>query len=157
MQKVDVKNVAERRQIRYATIDDMLADVEKLAASPTTRTLGNWPLEQLLMHLAGAMNGSIDGIRAKAPWWIRLVGKFIKGRILKNGTSPGFNLPREVESKFFPSASREDAFDAFRKAVGRIRSESMTSPHPVFGPMTTDEWTKLHLHHAAMHLSFAVP
>jgi hypothetical protein len=33
----------------------------------------------------------------------------------------------------------------------------MTARHPVLGKLTHEEWTQLHLRHAELHLSFAVP
>jgi hypothetical protein len=30
-------------------------------------------------------------------------------------------------------------------------------PNPVFGAMTPEDWKRLHLRHAELHLSFVVP
>src|SRR4051794_8652532 len=98
---VDVKAVRGRRDLRFASIDDLLADAENLVSSPQTRTLGNWPLAQLFTHLALGIDVSIDGIAARAPWYTRLLGFFIKGGVLKDGVSPGFNLPRGIEADMF--------------------------------------------------------
>jgi len=49
------------------------------------------------------------------------------------------------------------AFDDLRQSVARTKSERMEAAHPAFGKMNHDEWTKLHLRHAEMHLSFAIP
>jgi hypothetical protein len=142
--------------LRFDSLDAMLADAERLVASSDTKMLGNWPLDRLLTHLTLAMNSSIDGISARAPWFIRLVGPAIKRRVLTRGMSPGFKLPKRVETRFFPTAtSAGDALEKFRSAVGRVRQEKMTAIHPVFGRITHDEWLQLHLRHAEMHLSFA--
>jgi hypothetical protein len=155
---VDTRHVPGRRQLHFTSLEAMLADAERMVMAPNTKTLGNWPLEQLLTHLTLAMNSSIDGISARAPWFIRLLGPAIKRRVLTRGMSPGFKLPKQVESRFFPAAtSAGDALEEFRSAVGRVRQEKMTAIHPVFGRITHDEWLRLHLRHAEMHLSFAVP
>jgi hypothetical protein len=155
---VETKNVVGRRKLKFASIDEAVADAEKCVSSPQTKMLGNWPLGQLLMHLTLAMNSSIDGISAKAPWFIRLLSPLFKGRILKHGMSAGFKLPKEVEAGFFPAApSSQEALEKFRAAANRIKTERMTSPHPVFGRLTHEEWMKLHLRHAELHLGFAVP
>jgi hypothetical protein len=154
---VDVKTVRGRRDLRFTSFDDLRADAENLVSSPQTRTLGNWPLAQLLTHLALGIDVSIDGIAAKAPWYTRLMGVFIKGRILKEGVPPGFKLPREVEAGMFPAASPQAALESLRRAVARTQVEEMSARHPVFGKLTHEEWTQLHLGHAALHLSFAVP
>ena len=155
---VETKNVQKRRKLTFHSIDEVVADAERLVTSPNTKMLGNWPLDQLLTHLTLAMNGSVEGISAKAPWYVRLLSPLIKRRIFKHGMSAGFRLPKEVEKEFFPpAASIQEAFEKFRTAAKRIQTERMTSPHPVFGKLTQDEWMKLHLRHAELHLSFAIP
>jgi hypothetical protein len=155
---VDTKAVQGRRELKFTSFDEVIADAENLASSPNVKLLGNWPLSQLLTHLTQAINGSIDGIPHKAPWYVRLLGFFIKGRIIRNGIPPGRNLPKEAEGAAFPPASSpQDALEALRKAVDRLKTEKMTSRHPVFGNLTHEEWTQLHFRHCELHLSFAVP
>lgn len=156
---IDVKKVQGRRTLHFHSLDDLLADAASLVSSPTTRMLGNWPLSRLLAHLTIAINGSIDGISFKAPWPVRLIGPFFKKRILTRGSSPGFKLPGKAETALFPDAgaTAEEALGDLRKAVGRLRTERATAIHPVLGRLTPEEWIQLHLRHAEMHLSFAVP
>jgi hypothetical protein len=155
---VDIKKVQGRRELRVASLDDVVADAEKLVASPHTRTLGNWPLPQLLTHLAMAIDKSIDGISFAAPWHMRLIGFLIRGRVLRRGLPAGFKLPKELEADAYPAApSAEDALESLRRAVARSKRERMTARHPVFGKLSHEQWTQLHLRHAELHLSFAVP
>jgi len=156
--RVDCKAARGRRELHFDSLDEVLADAQRLAAAPNIRMLGNWPLPRLLMHLATAINSSIDGISAKAPWYIRLVGPLIRRRILVRQMSPGFRLPAKFEPSFFPeSASSREAAEKLQSAVGRVHNERMTAKHPVLGSLTHEQWTQLHLRHAEMHLSFAVP
>jgi hypothetical protein len=104
MKPINTKAVEGRRTLRFNALDEVVADAERLVASPNTKMLGNWPLGPLLMHLATAINGSIDGISAKAPWFIRLAAPLFKPRLLTKGMSPGFQLPKQVEPDFFPAA-----------------------------------------------------
>jgi hypothetical protein len=155
---VNVKTVEGRRTLTFQSLDDVVADAEKLVSSPQTKVLGNWSLGQLLMHLAGTMNASIDGIKFMAPWYIRLIGPFLKGSVLKKGLSPGFNLPKEREAGAFPVPnSLQEALEKLQKGANRLKSEKATARHPAFGALTHEEWVRLHLRHAEMHLSFAVP
>jgi hypothetical protein len=86
------------------------------------------------------------------------MGPSIKRRILKKGMPAGFNLPRSREPEAFPDvASAQAGLDSLRAAVARIQRERMTAAHPLFGRLTHDEWARLHLRHAEMHLSFAAP
>ncbi len=155
---VDTKSVQGRRKLNFASLDEVVADAEKLVASPNSKVLGNWPLSQLITHLARGINGSIDGSAAKAPWFLRIVGPFIKGRLLKKRMPSGFKLPKDVEVRFFPAAdSPQEALEGLRRAVGRLKTERMTARHPILGKLTHEEWTQLHLRHAELHLSFAEP
>ncbi|HEV3340753.1 MAG TPA: DUF1569 domain-containing protein [Pirellulales bacterium] len=155
---VDTKTAQGRRVLHFTSLDEIVADAEKLAASPDTKMLGNWPLDQLLTHLATAINGSIDGMPGWLPWFVRLAAPLMKGHVLKHGMTAGYKLPRQVEAGFFPAAaSRQAALDTLRRAVARVQSERMTAKHPAFGRMSHEEWTRLHLRHAELHLSFAVP
>jgi hypothetical protein len=120
--------------------------------------LGNWSLGHLLAHLTVSVNGSIDGTSAKAPLIARLIGPLIKRRFLTKPMPSGFKLPKGEEGILYPAAtSAEDALRGLRTAFGRLKSERMTARHPVFGRMTHEEWTQLHLRHAELHLSFADP
>ena len=52
--RVNAKTVPGRRTVRFNSLDEVVADAERLVASPETKMLGNWPLEKLLMHLRHA-------------------------------------------------------------------------------------------------------
>ena len=157
-QPVDPKTIGGRRQLHFTSLAEVVADAEKLVASPTTRALGNWPVVQLLTHLAMAMNRSIDGISFQAPWYLRLFGRLVKRRLFQRGLTPGFKLPKDMEAVAYPMAvSLPEALDMLRRAVDRMRHEKATAAHPVFGRLTHEEWTQFHLRHAELHLSFAVP
>ena len=123
-----------------------------------TRALGNWPLGQLLTHLAMGINTSIDGISFVAPWYARLFGFFFKGRILKRGLPPGITMPKALEADAYPPApSLSGALETLRQAVARAKKSNMTARHPVLGKLTHEEWVQFHLRHAELHLSFAEP
>lgn len=154
---VNPTTVQGRRELSFESLQDVLADVERLVASPSTRTLGNWSLGELLNHLTMTMNNSIDGFQVKAPFFVRMIAPFFKKSALKKIT-PGIKLPKSAETKALPpSSSLYESLQEFRKAVQRTMMETMEAAHPAFGRMTHDEWMQLHLRHSEMHLSFAVP
>jgi hypothetical protein len=155
---INTKSVHGRRHLTFQSLDEVVADAEKLAVSPNTKMLGNWPLGQLLMHLTTTINHSIDGISFTGPWYIRLIAPLFKKRFLTKPMPVGFNLPKEAEPGFFPAASSlQEAFEQLRTAVARTHNERMTATHPVLGKMKHEEWQQLHLRHSELHLSFAVP
>ncbi len=155
---VDSKFVSGRRKLRFTTLQDILFDAERLVAAPQAKTLGNWPLDQLLLHLAIGVNGSIDGISGRAPGIVRFLGPVLKYWVLRRGLSPGFRLPRKLEAVAFPAGtSPEAALQKLRAAVERVKTEKMSARHPVFGRLSHDEWRAFHLRHAELHLSFVIP
>ena len=155
---VDCTKVQGRRTLSFATLDEALADAEALVAAKNVRMLGNHSLGQLLAHLGIAINSSIDGFSGHAPWFIRMMAKTIKGRILKKGMRPGFKLPTRRETGAFPEQiSPAEGLEKFHAAIARCGKEKMTAPHPAFGKLTHEQWYRLHCHHAALHLSFCVP
>jgi len=72
--------------------------------------------------------------------------------------APGFNLPKKTETDFYPTAaSPQEALEKLRSPVARTKTKKMTANHPVLGKLTNEERTQLHLRHAELHLSFALP
>jgi hypothetical protein len=154
---VDTKSVSGRRQLHFDTIDDILAEVERLNQGKV-RNLGNWSPGQVLMHISRVMNGSLDGIALRVPWWIRFFARLFKKRFLKGPMPAGFRLPDEAAKTLVPGeTSWEEGLQALRQAIGRLKTESQRFPSPVMGEMTAAEWNQLHCRHSEMHLSFLVP
>lgn len=153
---VNTRSVRERRDLRFESLREILIDAEMLVQAKNVRMLGNKPLDGLLNHLTMAIEGSIDGIPFKAPWYMRLIGPLFKKRFTTKKMPAGFNLPRSVDDVYFPSsATALEAFERLRSAIERTHTQRMTSTHPILGSLTHEEWTKLHLRHAELHLSFA--
>jgi hypothetical protein len=103
---VDVKKVANRRKVRYQTLDDFVQDAERLSQA-SVRTLGNRSYDQILGHLAFAMNGSIDGSVLRIAWPVRMVARLLRKRILTGGLSPGFRLSRANDARAWSEESPE--------------------------------------------------
>jgi hypothetical protein len=134
-----------------------LADAERLSGGQI-KTLGNWSPGQVYMHLARSMNDSIDGSKMKVSWFMRLLAGMLKNKVLSGPMSAGFKLPKDAEKVLVPGpTSTEEGLAALRAAITRQQTETKRAPSPAFGPLTKDEWHKLHLNHAALHMSFLVP
>jgi hypothetical protein len=155
---VATDKVQNRRELHFAKIDDILAEAERLNGVPV-KTLGNWSGGQILRHLSIPMNGCIDGISFSAPWYMRLVGRYVlKGYILKHGMKAGFKLGESAAAVLVPpETSWEEGLDALRKGIHRLHSEERRCPHPILGPFTRAEWDAVHCRHAELHLSFLIP
>lgn len=158
---IDTKKVQNRRRLLFQTIEETLAEVERLNQGKV-RTLGNWSAGQILRHLALGMLISLDGAPKIFPWPLRLLGRVLKKPMLKNiltkGMQPGIRLRGRAAAAFFPpETSWEEGLKHFRQAIRRLQTETNRAPSPFFGPMTREEWDQLHCRHAELHLSFLVP
>ncbi len=69
---VNTSKVSGRRELHFTSLDEILADAQRLAAGQY-RQLGNWSLGQATTHLARTMKMSLDGAKFRAPgsfgWW----------------------------------------------------------------------------------------
>jgi len=77
---------AERRAVELHTLDDILAEVDRLEAAHNAGTLartGNWDAGQILWHCAAVFRASLDGFpeNARPPLWLRLFGRLIKAAL----------------------------------------------------------------------------
>src|SRR5262245_57975259 len=154
---VATKSVSGRRTLHFDTLDDALADVNRLNEGPV-KALGNWSPGENLTHLALTMNRSVDGFRFKLSWPIRLLCKVMKRRFLSGRMPAGFQLSKQGAADLDPSPTEwTEGVRQFRAAVERLKTEPQRAASPAFGVMTPEEWNQLHCRHAELHLSFLVP
>jgi len=154
---IDTRQVKDRRKVAYATLQEVLADAERLSQGQI-KALGNWSPGQIFLHLAKAFNNSIDGSDARFPWYLCMMARLMKKKILTGAMPPGYQLPAEAGRALEPGpTSTEKGLGALRNAIARQERESKRAKHPVFGELTRDEWNQVHLQHSALHMSFLVP
>ena len=156
---IDTTKVADRRSLHFDRLEDISADLDRLAASGEVRALGNWSPGQLLKHLATTLNKSIDGFENPLPGFVRVIFRtFLKKRFLTGPMSAGFKLPKKALAELVPApVSFEDGLQFLRQAIHRLQTETQRAPNPVLGPLTVEEWNQLHCRHCELHLSFLVP
>ncbi len=147
---------AQRRSLQFSEMREVIADIQLLHDAGYDRA-GNWSLSQVCDHLAVFFRGSLDGFTQKLPWIIRvLFGRMIFRSIIRKGMGEGIKVPKG----FLPGDARDDARAATEliELIERFRDHSGEyQPSPLFGQLTREEWTQLHLIHCAHHLSFLVP
>ncbi|MCC6125923.1 MAG: DUF1569 domain-containing protein [Pirellulales bacterium] len=146
-----------RRSLQFQGLNDAIDDIRLLQRVGYERR-GNWSLGQICDHLAIFFRGSLDGFDTKFPWIVRAtVGKFVLRRIFEAGKMrTGVKVPK----RFLPAGVRADAVaaDELVELIDRFgRKSEPLEPSPIFGPLTKEEWTKLHLIHCAHHLRFLMP
>jgi hypothetical protein len=153
---VDTTKVEGRRKLDYASFEELLADADRAKAGPV-KTLGNWSAGQIFRHVALVMNCSMDGFPMTFPWYMRLMAKMFRTRILAGAMPSGFKLPVDGQPLVPPPTSTEEGLAELHAAVARLTREPHRVDHPAFGPMSAEQWNQLHLKHASMHMSFFVP
>lgn len=149
---------ADRRVLRFASLDEIVADAEVLARHGY-EPLGNWSLGQVCDHLARGMHSSIDGFGFAAPLWVRLGGRAMRWWLLWRGFPAGMSLEGEAAAALMPAddVSDEQGLEALHRAVNRLKVDRSRQPSPVLGPMSPRQWDRFHFRHAELHLGFLVP
>jgi Protein of unknown function (DUF1569) len=154
---VNTAKVEGRRKLKFQSYEDLLADLDRLSSGPV-KTLGNWSPGQIFRHLAKAYNSSIDGFSMIFPLHFRLLAKVFRKKLLSMPMPAGVKLPsKSGKSLLPPPTSTEEGLSELRGAIARLQTEPKRAKHPLFGALTNQEWDKVHLTHASLHLSFLVP
>jgi hypothetical protein len=158
---VDTAKVAGRRLLHFESIDQMLAEVDRLVEAERTgrlRRLGNWTLGQVLGHLACWMEYSYTGVPLHPPFFIRWILRLQKQKFLYAPMRPGVRIPRVPGGTLATDPMPlDEAVSRFRRVAERLKTEAPTAPSPIFGRLTHDESIALNLRHAELHLGFLVP
>jgi hypothetical protein len=152
----------ERRQLSFASLDEIAADAENLLAKGYDKA-GNWDLAQVAGHVADWMRFPIEGfprppLLIRPMLWLMKVtaGKKMLAKILAEGfTAGGHTMPQTV-----PPAGGDPtaAVAKLQESIAKWKSHTgEVHPSPLFGAMTKETATRLQLRHAAHHLSFLVP
>ncbi len=136
LKPVDTKKVA-RRTLHFNSLDEVLAEAERLVAG-SPRMLGNWSLGQTLVHLARGLDMAVEPAPFRAPWYVRLVGPWLKTRFLTKPMSAGFKLPNDAASDFLVGLSSFDppyGAATLRCQTPRVSRETPTGTgdRPVLG------------------------
>jgi hypothetical protein len=161
--EIDTGCVLNRRLVDLRTIDDLAAEVERVAAAAAAgriRPSGNWSPAQVLWHIGKLMEFSFDGFSwryRRGPLWLTRPLRFLAWRwLIRMAFRPGFQNPPEAAA-LEPAAGLafEEAIAYLRRQIERIRrGEQMTQESVIEGPYSNEQWVYIHLRHAELHLSF---
>ncbi len=146
--------MAERRDLTFASLDDVMPEVERLLSGHTT--VGRWTLEQICNHLASALRLTMEDPPSPAePTREQRVARrlfFRSGRFPDGMEAPVYVLQPQ------PGLDAATESEALREAIARFASTTGPFPaHPILGPLTKVEWIRFHCLHCAHHLGFARP
>lgn len=158
---VDTGKVVGRRILHFDSIDQVLEEVDRLAAAERTgrlKRVGNWTLGQALGHLATWAEFAYTGVPLKPPFFIRWILRFQKRKFLVGPMPAGVKIPNvEGGTLGTEPLSLDEGLRRFKNVLQRLKVEEPTLPSPIFGKMTHDESIALTLRHAELHLGFFVP
>jgi hypothetical protein len=147
-------HMAGRRDLTFASLDDVMPEVERLLAGHTT--VGRWTLGQICNHLASALRLTLEAPPSPAePTREQRVARRL---YFRSGRFPdGMEAPVRVLQPQ-PGLDAATETEALREAIARFASTTGPFPaHPVLGPLTREEWIRFHSLHCAHHLGFVRP
>jgi hypothetical protein len=156
---VDTAKVA-RRSLRFETIEDAQAEINRIVAADRAGKLqckGNWTAGQVMGHVASWVNYSYDGYPlAPPPWFIRFILRRMVKKYVRNGMPAGRRIPGTENGTYGVDVlSTADGAERLRRALQRLASnEPAVHDSPAFGPMPVQDRVQLNLRHAELHLSF---
>jgi hypothetical protein len=145
-----------RENLRYASDEDVAADVRKLRNGYTRA--GAWTLPQACCHLDLAMKARMQPGPFPPTTPEQEARRPMMREILASGQMPdGLQSPEP----FLPPPSEQcgdDAIDSFLATLEKWKSyPGPFAPHRIFGQISPDEWRALNRIHCARHFSFLTP
>jgi hypothetical protein len=158
---VDTGKVTTRRKLRFDSIDEVLADVDRLVEAERAGRLGhvgNWSLGQTLGHLASWAEYAYAGYPGRPPVFIRWILRRRKQKFIHEPMRAGVKIPGIPGGTYATEpVPLAEAEGRLRRVLARLKSEAPTLVHPIFGPLSHGEWIGINLRHAELHLGFHVP
>lgn len=149
----------EHRPLRFAIIDDYAAELNRLeAARPQgLRTSGAYSAAQNFHHLGRWIEIYERGtLPTDVPFFLKIVGPFMKGRILKKGFPKGLQGP-DGKPQTEPDNGFDESLAYLRSKLEVLRSQDLSHKNPFFGRMSREDCVELHLRHGEHHLGFIHP
>ena len=142
------------RELRFETLDDILAEARRIAAQPDAASRGSWTPAQNLWHVGRFIKAGVEGYPAKVPFILKLIGPLFKKKFTTKGFTPGvIKLPSLAAEHVVAPADTtvEQAMELFESAVQGAKDKGFLPKNPMMGKMTQQEWIDLHCRHAEMH------
>lgn len=164
MAAIDTGKVTDFRTLKFSSIDDVLAEMDRIIAADargTLRRTGNWTAGQVFGHLAAWVNFGYEGFPPKAnpPFFIKWILRRKKAKFLREGMPRGVKIPGAKEGTFATEPmSTEEGANRLRAALTRLKNREPAKFHsPAFGEMPDEERMALQLRHAECHMGYLHP
>lgn len=160
---IDTRKIADYRKLRFASIDECIAEVDRIVASDragTLRRLGNWTPGRIFAHLAAWIEYNYVGFPMKPPpFFIRWLIKLSFKKFARDGLPRGFRIPRTEGGTYgLDDMSTEEGAKRFKAALLRLKNGEPPQYHsPAVGPISEELRVQLQLRHAELHLGYLIP
>lgn len=160
---VKTGKVTDRRKLRFNTFADLRAELDRIEAAERAgrlRRTGNWTTGQTLGHIAAWMSYPFDGFpMGRAPWFVRAFVAMRRNKYLNEGMPSGVRIPGVSGGTYgIEDMPLEEGASRLQREIARLESGVKPAhPSPVFGPLDLEDWRRLNLRHAELHLSFLHP
>jgi hypothetical protein len=155
---IETAKVSERRLLRFNSIDEAIAEADRLVGferKGRLAQLGNWTLGQALNHIGGWAEFSYCQCPLKTPWFIRLILWLQKRSFLYGRMPAGVKIPGVQNGTLVTElVSLDEGLGRFKHAFQRLKTEEPTHPSPALGKLTHEEAIAINLRHAELHLGF---
>lgn len=150
---------AERRTLRFETVDELLAEVDRIVAAEqagTLRRTGNWTTGQIFNHVSAWVLYGYNGYPADARWFTKIMFRARMTAVLNNPMRAGVIMPHVPNGTYSTDVvSTEEGAEKLRGAFTRLKNgEPCTHASQVLGELTQEERIQYNLRHAELHLSF---
>jgi hypothetical protein len=156
------ETVAEHRKLRFESIDDAIAEVDRVVAAESAgrlRRSGNWTAGQTFGHLAAWINYGYEGYPLRTPpWFVRVILRTKLRKMLREGMPRGVRIPNVPEGTYGTEVlPTEEGVRRLRAAFERLRREPAVYDSPALGRMSQEHRIRLNLRHAELHLGYLHP
>jgi hypothetical protein len=158
---VDTGKATGRRMLQFASIDQVMAEVDRLVEAERAgrlRRLGNWTPGQTFGHLAAWGEYSYTGAPLRVPFFIKWILRLRKRKFLYSPMRAGVRIPGvEAGTLATEPMPLDEARGRLLRVLQRLKSEAPTAPNVIFGRLNHEEWVAINLRHAELHLGFLIP
>ncbi|MBC7874006.1 MAG: DUF1569 domain-containing protein [Ferruginibacter sp.] len=143
---MEVKNLFEP-----AVKQDIINRIEKLTPE-TQRKWGKMDVGQMLAHCQMPLGVAVGKHKLKGNFFIKVIGKLVKKKLF-NDEPFKQNLPTAGSFKMTTSKDFEKEKQALVQMIHDFSENTMSDePHPFFGKLTKEEWSKGTWKHLDHHL-----
>src|SRR5262245_61721492 len=136
---IETGKVTGRRTLHFETIDQMMAEVDRLVEAERAghlKRLGNWTFGQILGHLATWAEYGYTGSPLNPPFFIKWILRLRKHKFIWQPMAAGVKIPGVKGGTLGTEPmSTDEGLARFRRVMERLKKEPPTHPHNVFGQL----------------------